>query len=134
MFIYVVHDKDLYQVREGGRVKGRTKLDESAIADIRSIKSPADYTKKLEVSCPVCCHSIFMVSMSTTVKTVVFLLIAVAAFLSFQLATFLGLNGLFPNTTVSVPLSDDGLGHESVGASRFRYEWGSCDCEIFVCE
>ena len=31
-------------------VSGRTKLDENAIADIRSIKSPDDYTKKLEVS------------------------------------------------------------------------------------
>ena len=31
-------------------VGGRTKLDENAIADIRSIKSPDDYTKKLEVS------------------------------------------------------------------------------------
>ena len=115
-------------------MNGRTKLDESAIADIRSIKSPADYTNKLEVSCPVCCHSFFMVSMSTTVKTVIFLLIAAAAFLSFQLATFLGLNGLFPNTTVSMSPLGYGLGYEIMDASHFRYEWSSCYFEAFVCE
>lgn len=75
-----------------------------------------------------------MVSMSNTVKTVIFLLIAAAAFLSFQIATFFGLNGLFPNTTVSVILSDDGLGHKSVGTSHLRYEWSSCNGECFECE
>lgn len=103
-------------------VSDRTKLDENAIADIRSIKSPEDYTKKLEVSWLVCCHSFLMVSMSNTVKTVVILLIAAAAFVSFQLATFFGLNGLFPNTTVSVILLGYGLGHKIVDTSHFRYE------------
>ena len=32
------------------KIFNKTKLDENAIADIRSIKSPDDYTKKLEVS------------------------------------------------------------------------------------